>query len=628
MSELYTDEVFKKLKKQNGEGVAKIIREAVLLNIPDIVHMLEFAGSNPNEVKLLVPVIREMNQEKPENIVKTDKDPLQLLKEAGYDAFVVKTEEQKNSIKKYYRPGEEICTFRDRNRHITNYIIHAVKHDAENIEPSAKPDRQDEYGTSVISIQIAKKGGFISIKNRYNHTVNDPDATFNNNPDNIIPGLSESLKKYFDVDFNVSESILPTIYRIVNNQIIRYNYEANDVYFGDKYFFNGNSITKLNNDYQYALDYFVLDIKTSELTNPSGINDSAFKILQNAFTGKKIKILPNPENKHEKMFFADNEHVLTVSDGQIVELNIPKEEHIDNSFLKFNRKLRSLNAPKLQSVGDNFLPRNQYLTNLSFPELVSVGNNFLRDNSTSLKEISLPKLQKAGTDFLSDNSSLTSLSLPLVQSIGSQSLQRFRSSDLYVPKLEEVSDDFLSYNQSEQLSFPALKKVGNGFLAHNSNLTKLSVPELENVGDEFLSSGLAIKQISLPKLKSTGNHFLVYNTGLKSIYAPNLETVGIGFLASNMSMKELSLPALKTCKLGFLNKNYILRALYLPALENVDSDSFLKDNSLLTEFIAPKLKQKGLLIRLKFRAAKNKLEQKVSKTKTSTAIVQSENYTL
>ena len=133
---------------------------------------------------------------------------------------------------------------------------------------------------------------------------------------------------------------------------------------------------------------------------------------------------------------------------------------------------------------------------------------------------------------------------------------------------------------------------------------------------------------TLPKLKATGNSFLEHNTGLESIYAPNLETVGLGFLVSNMSMKELSLPALKTCKSGFLYNNYILQTLFLPALENVDSDSFLQDNSALTEFVAPKLKQKGLLIRLKFKAAKNKLKQKLNKTKNSNITALSEDHTL
>ena len=54
-----------------------------------------------------------------------------------------------------------------------------------------KPAREDEYGTSVMGIQFAKTGvSTVSIKNRYNHTVNNPDATYGNNLDKIIPGVN------------------------------------------------------------------------------------------------------------------------------------------------------------------------------------------------------------------------------------------------------------------------------------------------------------------------------------------------------------------------------------------------------------------------------------------------------
>lgn len=47
-----TDEVFKQLKKHHGEQVAKDVRDAHLDDIPNIVHILEFAGKNPFEMEL------------------------------------------------------------------------------------------------------------------------------------------------------------------------------------------------------------------------------------------------------------------------------------------------------------------------------------------------------------------------------------------------------------------------------------------------------------------------------------------------------------------------------------------------------------------------------------------------
>lgn len=61
-----------------------------------------------------------------------------------------------------------------------------------------------------MSIQMAKQGGFISIKNRYNHTVQ--------NPDNIIYGLSASLMQYFNIKFHINNNIMPNGYTFVGDR--------------------------------------------------------------------------------------------------------------------------------------------------------------------------------------------------------------------------------------------------------------------------------------------------------------------------------------------------------------------------------------------------------------------------
>ena len=149
MPEVDTQEIRKKLKKQNGEKVMHVVTSAELLDVPNIVHILEFAGNDAEEVAGLFPVIREIYKTQKDSGVYINKNPLELLSDAGYDAFVVKTEEQKNSIKKYYRPDEEICTLRDPHRHENFYMIHAVKRGADKIKPSKNPEREDEYGRGI-----------------------------------------------------------------------------------------------------------------------------------------------------------------------------------------------------------------------------------------------------------------------------------------------------------------------------------------------------------------------------------------------------------------------------------------------------------------------------------------------
>ena len=58
------------------------------------------------------------------------------------------------------------------------------------------PQREDKYSTSVLSIQFNKEARTsASIKSRYNHTVENPDATYGNDLDKIVLGLADSFSR-------------------------------------------------------------------------------------------------------------------------------------------------------------------------------------------------------------------------------------------------------------------------------------------------------------------------------------------------------------------------------------------------------------------------------------------------
>ncbi len=482
MVEVNTDAVYKKIKKQNGEAVAKVIREAVLLDVPNIVHVLEFAGDNPDDARALIPYIRECYKPKTKSEVFVDKNPLELLSDAGYDAFVVENEAQKDSIKKYFRSGEELCTFRDPHRHENCYIIHAVKRGADKIKPAANPMRQDEYGTSVISIQIAKKGGFISIKNRYNHTVNDPDATFKNYPDFIIPGLTNSLKQFFNVDFDVTESLLPNGFCSINGQIFKFNYriwgslpgtKKSGYYgYGNGFYFYGDNVIKLNRDYEIMLENYVLNLREGTLKDliihesmgPTEFEQQRHQrkletriLLERFFKGKNIKVTINPENKHEKIISADGVWVAKVVDGKMIELNLPN----------------------ITEVGDDFL-----------------------DDARHLQKLYMPDLEKAGNMFLWNVYSIT---------------------QVHFPKLKEVGYSFISEGALSQIELPSLKRCGGGFLEHNNSLTELYLPELQYAdGREFLPDNCVLRRLDLPKLKKIPEWFLLKNKVLEYCNLPSV----------------------------------------------------------------------------------------------------------
>ena len=89
----------------------------------------------------------------------------------------------------------------------------AVKKNVDEIksEDFKKPRREDDYGTSVISIQFSKsKINYLSIKNRYNHTITDvnPDSTYGNNLDNIIVGLTQAFVETYNLKLTNTSTTL------------------------------------------------------------------------------------------------------------------------------------------------------------------------------------------------------------------------------------------------------------------------------------------------------------------------------------------------------------------------------------------------------------------------------------
>ena len=112
-----------------------------------------------------------------------------IINKPKYNLVECTTESDIEKFRKYYAVGEELCTFGDKDRLKRCRVFFAVKKNVDEIkrENFKEPKREDEYGTSVISIQFTKDGtNTLSIKNRYNHRVNNPDATYKNNLDNII----------------------------------------------------------------------------------------------------------------------------------------------------------------------------------------------------------------------------------------------------------------------------------------------------------------------------------------------------------------------------------------------------------------------------------------------------------
>ena len=370
----------------------------------------------------------ENNNEKLEN-----RTPEELLSKAGYNFYECKTEEDIQSFKKYYSKGEELCTFRG-GRLKKCHVFFAVKKNVDEIkrENFSKPKRQDEYGTSVISIQFTKESCALSIKNRYNHTVNNPDATFSNNLDNIIEGLTKSFEnQYGFVQENNSDFELKN-YVNVKGKYYKYNYEIDNVYYClDNIIIDNFDVKKYDDERYIVFDYFVLDLKEKKILTEveddsfiDGIVDIDKINIVKLENGKAIHLIPiNGKeiiielDKQNRIVKYKNNNIKRCGDNFIYyneslqELNLPNLERCGHSFLYSNESLQELNLPNLKQCGDSFLYNNESLQELNLPNLKKCGNSFLYYNE-SLQKINLPDLEQCRYCFLRNNETLQELNLP------------------------------------------------------------------------------------------------------------------------------------------------------------------------------------------------------------------------
>lgn len=412
-------------------------------------------------------VYSHLKQEEKERII-TNKTPKQLLSEAGYILYECKTEKDVQSFKKYYQPDERLCTFKEERTKIC-YVFFAVKKNVEEIkrENFPNPKREDEYGTSVISIQFTKgKTNTLSIKNRYNHKVDNPDSTFSNNLNNIILGLTESFEREYNLNLeNHKHSInIPGYVKANDGKMYKYNYEVNNIYYCpnniiiDKF----KVIRKYQENEKYLIfECFILDLvnKKIELYDEritdcfkDGITDiEKIYISKIKTTGNKIIGITCKNNK--VIIEIDKTNKIVGYENQFIE-------EINDYFLHNNQSLEYINLPNVKRIGNWFLMRNRKLTNIYFPKLEEIGNYFLTYNET-INIINIPNVKIIKNGFMTSNTNLIELKLA---------------------KLEKIGENALNYNKKLKIVYlPRLINFGFSFLNDdNSNLIEVNLSNLDN----------------------------------------------------------------------------------------------------------------------------------------------------
>ena len=534
-----------------------------------------------------------------------EKTPYELLEEAGYDLYECKTEEEIQSFRKYYKTGEELCTFQG-SRLSRCVVFFAVKKDVDKIkrEDFENPKREDEYGTSVMSIQFPKKGICnVSIKNRYNHTVNNPDATYGNDLDMIIPGLKQSFKDllaYRGLDLNdknVESFHLPGYVIANDGKYYKYNMELNGIYYcaGNTIIDNGK-IIKLESEKQELLDYFIVDKQNKKITLYDPVLRDSFTSVFKDITSIEVKKDKNAKKRVFSIRTKNNKKPIIVAadnNNSIIEYENENSTNIGNLFLTFNKNMKSINIPNVITIGDGFLYSNEELKSINLPNTDNIGTSFLSSNE-KLEEINMPNLTKAGEYFLYLNKGIKSIDLPKLISVGCNFLADNEKLDyLSLPSLTTAGSGFLVSNiELQSLNLPSLHTVGDRFLYLNRVLSSINLPKLTEVGNRFLYNNKELTSIRLPSLTTTKNDFLFLNEGLTSIDTPNLTTVGNDFLYTNKELEAIEMPNLTRVGDSFLQKNERLRLVNLPNLISTGR-LFLPDKAGLKEIDFPKLNRIG-----------------------------------
>lgn len=183
----------------------------------------------------------------------TQEEIIEDFKKAGYDTVIFDDEERIAECKKYYAAGEVICTYNNLSGRMSQYhMLVAIKKDIDKIQRSKTPQREDEYGTSILNIQIAKNGSHMSIKNRYNHTVSECDSTLNNNLDLLVPGLQAKVLGYYNIaSLNKNKNYYKNIVNI-NGVYLKYVTEVENVYFGNFVLDSKNGVRFADNGRYYV----------------------------------------------------------------------------------------------------------------------------------------------------------------------------------------------------------------------------------------------------------------------------------------------------------------------------------------------------------------------------------------
>lgn len=459
----------KLIKKHYGEDMMHLCRELFPTLLEEEGLLFKLLSDNFAYSKLLYKDIVDNNMEEGfkdyiysfidvenNNEIIINKNPFELMDEAGYTLYECKSEEDIQKFRKYYAVGEELCTFRG-HRLESCYVFFAIKKNVDEIkrEDFDKPSRQDSYGTSVISIQFRKgEKNMVSIKNRYNHHVNNPDSTFHNNLDDIIPGLTKSFEKQYNLNISKENDYdfeLPDYVMGIDGKIYKYNYEINNISYGphnmilDRF----EKVPNLDPAKVLVLDYYLFDLENKTI---NCYDDNIIDTFPHAFGNidkMEVHKIKDTLNK-ELLIYHDNviSKIVFDENNRIIELDYQGNIKVIDCFMTYNFYLYKLNLENAEFIGNNLLFDNWgSIKNVTLPNAITIGDHCM-SLSMAMATFKAPKVKKIGSNFLNSAVAISELDLSSLEIIGNNNIfdhdvniKKLKISDKYKEKLEVKNYD-------------------------------------------------------------------------------------------------------------------------------------------------------------------------------------------
>lgn len=479
----------------------------------------------------------------------TAKTPEELLKEADYELYECHTEEDIQKFKKYYKEGEELCTFWGGRLH-SCYVFFAVKNNAEKLkrEDFEKPRREDDYGISVISIQFARDNYTLSIKNRYNHTVNNPDATYGNNLENIIPGLTYSFeKKYgFKIRQNREDSFEIPGYVEVAGKIYKYNYEINNTYYcPNNVIIKNGEIRQYPQEQYIIMDYFIFDIRNRKI----GLIDRLITdgLVDEYKNIEKLEIKKEDNKKRLIITMNNQQSIITLNNqNQIIEYENKNIEKIKGGFMCFNETLKKLDIPNVRRIENASFKNCKALEKLDLPLTDTIEFGSFKE-CESLKELSIPRVLRIENYCFNRTPQLEKLDLPVTRIIGLSCFEDARNiTEINAPQVKTIGEhSFRNIQSLKEIDFPNLEEIDGYVFSENDSSEKINVPKLKRIDYNCFHNSGNIKEFNHDTLEIMGASCFCDNSQMEKLNLPNLRTMEENCFRNSNSLKEINLPNLE-----------------------------------------------------------------------------------